>query len=283
MTEVISAPAPVPTQAQAPLSLSSSLFQFSESSNKMCMTQNELLLKNLIKFYYHQGDNSNLEKMLDIITGRSRISLRIVDWFATNYAKKKETIYTYAGANGSPQRFKVYTDYKLKLKAYSKKRFDPFCRWERTRIPYHNNTVIETTIGQLNFFKWAIENKILEYISEHFDLIEKDMNSCNTVARRKERTNAGTGAAAASSSPLPPLQNELNSDTSSESVKENVTLQITPATPLTYNVETITGGTTTMKDLSGVAAKTRKKRQELSIAAMKTIRHEKVEVMVNFK
>ena len=31
----------------------------------------------------------NLEKMLKIINGESKISLRIVDWFATNYAKKK--------------------------------------------------------------------------------------------------------------------------------------------------------------------------------------------------
>ena len=34
------------------------------------------------------------------------------------------------------QRFKVYVDYKLNLKAYSKKRFDPFCRWDRITVPY---------------------------------------------------------------------------------------------------------------------------------------------------
>ena len=37
------------------------------------------------------------------------------------------------------------------LKAYSKKRFDPFCRWDRITIPYKNDTYIQTTIGQLNF------------------------------------------------------------------------------------------------------------------------------------
>lgn len=249
------------------------------------MTQNDLLLDNLLKFYY-QGNNTNLEKMLEIITGRSHISLRIVDWFATNYAKKKETHYTFMGAKGTPQRFKVYNDYKLKLKAYSKKRFDPFCRWERTRIPYHNNTVIETTIGQLNFFKWAIENKILEYISDHFELIEKDMNSCNTVARRKERSGSVSGTNSSA--------NNVKTDEIESIPIETVENTISPmavvaaaavpvVAPATYNVETITGGTTTMKDLSGIAAKTRKKRQELSIAAMKTIRHEKVEVEVKFR
>ena len=84
-------------------------------------------------------------------------------------------------------RGQIY-DYKLKLKAYSKKRFDPFCRWERVNIPYHNDQLIQTTIGQLNFFKWAIENSILTYIEENYDSIERDMNSRNSTAKRKEQT-----------------------------------------------------------------------------------------------
>jgi len=122
-----------------------------------------------------------LNKMLKIITGESKISLRIVDWFATNYAKKYYTLYSIGD-----KRFKVYFDYKLKLKAYSKKKFDPFCRWDRISIPYKDGTSIETTIGQLNFFKWAIENKIIEYIEENYETIEKDMNNRNSTSKRKE-------------------------------------------------------------------------------------------------
>ena len=142
-------------------------------------TQNELLLNNLMDFY---TDEDNLTRMLQIITGESKISLRIVDWFATNYAKKYYTLYTI----DNERRFKVYFDYKLKLKAYSKKRFDPFCRWERISIPYKESTCIETTIGQLNFFKWAIENQVIEFIEENYDTIEKDMNSRNSTSKRKE-------------------------------------------------------------------------------------------------
>jgi hypothetical protein len=72
------------------------------------------------------------------------------------------------------------------LKAYSKKRFDPFCRWDRISIPYKNETSIETTIGPLNYFKWAIENKVIEYIDENNDTIEKDMNNRNSTSKRKE-------------------------------------------------------------------------------------------------
>ena len=106
-------------------------------------TQNSLLLNNLLNFY---NQNGNLKKMLSIINGESKISLRIVDWFATNYAKQNFTIY-----NVNNKRFKVYVDYKLKLRAYSKKRFDPFCRWERITIPFEQDKHIQTTIGQLNF------------------------------------------------------------------------------------------------------------------------------------
>ena len=141
-------------------------------------TQNDLLLNKLMDFYKQE---ENLDSMLSIINGESKISLRIVDWFATNYAKKYYTLYTLSETN---KRFKVYMDYKLKLKAYSKKRFDPFCRWERINIPYKNGTFIQTTIGQLNFFKWALENEVIKFINDNYAIIEKDMNNRNSTSKR---------------------------------------------------------------------------------------------------
>ena len=144
-------------------------------------TQNELLLKKLMNFY--EKDN-NLDKILTIINGESNISLRTIDWFATNYSKKHFIIYN-INENGKTKRFNVYTDYKLKLKAYSKKRFDPFCRWERINIPYKNDTCIQTTIGQLNFFKWTLEYNVLEYIKKHLKDINNDMNKRNSTSKNK--------------------------------------------------------------------------------------------------
>lgn len=196
-------------------------------NNSSYTTQNDLLLKNLMNFYKtddldgNHNPNNNLDKMLKIITGESKISLRIVDWFATNYAKKFYTLYTIEQTiDNIARRFKVYDDYKLKLKAYSKKRFDPFCRWDRISIPYTKGKFIETTIGQLNFFKWALENKVIDYIEQNYDTIEKDMNSRNSTSKRKEI------------------------------IVDN--------------------------------SKTRKKREELSISATKSIKKEKVEIVVQF-
>jgi len=146
-------------------------------SNKL-QTQNDLLLSNLMVFY---NNKEHLQRIMGIINGESKISLRIVDWFVTNYAKKNYTMYSL----NDEQRFKVYNDYKLKLKAYSKKRFDPFCRWERITIPYDNTKQMETTIGQLNFFKWAIENNILDFIDKNYSAIETDMNTRNSTSKNR--------------------------------------------------------------------------------------------------
>ena len=151
-------------------------------------TQKQLLLDNLMEFYKNR---ENLNSMMKVINGESKISLRIVDWFVTNYSKKNYTVYDVPRlVNGKysdteTARFKVYNDYKLKLKAYSKKNFDPFCRWDRITIPYDNENYMETTIGQLNFFKWAIENKIVDYIQENYPTIEGDMNSRNSTSKMR--------------------------------------------------------------------------------------------------
>jgi hypothetical protein len=135
--------------------------------------------------FYNIDDNLN--KMLRIINGESKISLRIVDWFSTNYAKKFFTIYETVLV----PRFRVYNDYKLKLKAYSKRRFDPFCRWDRIKVPFGDKEFsIETTIGQLNFFKWAIENKVIQYIEQNYEDIETDMNNNNSISKTKKHNDS---------------------------------------------------------------------------------------------
>lgn len=142
-------------------------------------TQNNLLFNKLCLWY---NNTNSYSKMLNIINGNSTISLRIIDWFTTNYSKKY--FITYINNN---KRFNVYNDYKLQLKAYSKKRFDPFCRWDRISIPY-NKVEILTTIGQLNFFKWAIENNIIEYIENNIKDIEDDMSNRNSNSKSNKNS-----------------------------------------------------------------------------------------------
>lgn len=156
------------------------------STSRGLTTQNEVLLQNLKNFYENK---EYLKKMISIINGESKISLRIVDWFVTNYAKKYFTVYEIKRLDGESERFKVYNDYKLKLKAYSKKRFDPFCRWERINFPYDERNFVETTIGQLNFFKWSLENNIIDFIEQNYDHIDADQNARNSTSKKRMHLN----------------------------------------------------------------------------------------------
>jgi hypothetical protein len=198
------------------------------------ITQNDLLLTKLREFYSHED---NIDKMLSIINGESTISLRIVDWFVTNYAKKNYTYYDIE-KNNRIERFKIYNDYKLKLKAYSKKRFDPFCRWERISFPYKNDTYIQTTIGQLNFFKWILENNIINYIEQNYATIDKDMNYRNSSAKNKNYS--------------------LSSNSSTDS------------------------DTSSSLSSTGSNNKTRKKREELSQNASRSIKKETISTIAIF-
>ena len=69
--------------------------------------------------------NYQIEIMIDIINSKSKISLRILDWFVTSYAKKKKICYDISN-NGEKDNFNVHINYKAQLKSYTKKYFDPF-------------------------------------------------------------------------------------------------------------------------------------------------------------
>lgn len=203
-------------------------------------TQNSVLKRCLTNFY---AKEDNLQKMLSVINGESRISLRIVDWFVTNYAKEFWTAYEVPVSDGTTRRFKVFKEYKQMLNSYSKMRFDPFCRWERECIPYGSHS-IQTTIGQMNFFKWALENKIVEYIQDNFDKIKDDMNSRNSTSKRKNgQGQSGVSGTSGTN------QSASGTDGGAE---------------------------------QNVGNKTRKKRQELSICASKSIKKENVKITVRF-
>uniref|UniRef100_A0A6C0K0S0 Uncharacterized protein n=1 Tax=viral metagenome TaxID=1070528 RepID=A0A6C0K0S0_9ZZZZ len=137
-------------------------------------TQEQWVLHRLERFY---ANPAHVEKIRSILTQTSPLSLRLIDWFVTNYSKK----YNVAYVTKSSKHVIVYLSYKSHLKAYSKKIFDPFCRWKR--IKFHD---MDTTVGQLNFFEWAISDEVLDYIETHKDEIHADMDA--RIKESKEDT-----------------------------------------------------------------------------------------------
>jgi hypothetical protein len=164
-----------------------------------------------------------------------KISLRLIDWFVTNYCKKyKICIQNKNSKTNKTEYINIYDSYKSNLKAFSKQMFDPFRRNNRVLVIYNikshipseckssdNDNVdsyyklniinfneisrknnkningsstsmqinmrnLDSTVGQLNFFKWIIDNNIYRYICKHRDEIEDDMTNSQKINNDKK-------------------------------------------------------------------------------------------------
>ena len=146
----------------------------------------ELIVNSLQQFYSVRDDKEYIIKLLE---GTSDISLRLIDWFVTNYAKQHNISYIL-----NNQEFLVYTNYKSQLKAYSKKLFDPFCRRERIMFQIQGYEMFQTTVGKLNFFRWALEKGVLDYIKMNMVKIEAAMNTSSRELQKARKAVSDTSA-----------------------------------------------------------------------------------------
>ena len=206
-------------------------------STKPLTGKQNLLIIPICKFFKEQR---NLYILINIIYGRSIISLRLIEYFVVNYVLENNTYYNMNKYKNNPEfiierlftpltadipppapgqatatgpainikaemqqsiqqtlnqenfdnYFLVHDNYKCQLKEYNKKNFDPFCRWIRIRMYYDpsNPTLyFYTTVAQLNFFKWAIENYVLDYILDNLPMIEKSMNDYEKAIKKEKK------------------------------------------------------------------------------------------------
>jgi len=149
-------------------------------------SREEVLLKSLLRFY--NQDPQYLNILSAVSKQKTIISLREMDYTVTNYSDNNKVIYKLKNGN----TFNMYLDYKCQLRGYSKKCFDPFCRRQRIFIDYETKTPIfledseindyknnidgiVSTIGQLNFFRWAIMNEVVDFCFNNKEAIDNEM------------------------------------------------------------------------------------------------------------
>ena len=246
-------------------------------SCKNITSKQALLIVPITKFF---SNRNMLNKVITILKGES-ISLRLIDWFVTNYCKKHNILYNINDFKGdqpnkTPDQLRsfdnfiiVHNNYKGQLKAYSKRNFDPFCRRNRIRFYYEDNKYFITTVGQLNFFKWALEYNIIDYIEKHLKLIDNDMNlRCETVKKNGTKINPNIPDSNQSSLPsnlsnliddtgLPlPIQMPIIVSTKKKKIQDGI---VAVETQIKTQIKSKGGGST------------RKKRKEISTAASKTL------------
>lgn len=163
--------------------------------------QDELILESLLRFY--KKDSEYLKILEKISNQKTIISLREIDYTVTNYGRDKPIIYKLKDG----KNFNLYLDYKRQLRGYSKRSFDPFCRRQRIfltwnlehRVLVDDNEIetykkdesgIVTTIGQLNFFKWAIMNEVIDFCFKNKEKINEEMNKSD-MEKTKTKEQSG--------------------------------------------------------------------------------------------
>jgi hypothetical protein len=158
--------------------------------------QKELCYYKKINTFYTNCSNEQIEMMIDIIKSgaknkaatKSKISLRVLDWFVTKYSKKVDLSID-TGINDI-EIFDVRMSYKAQLKSLKKRCFDPFRRRSKFVYRFPNSEYsIETTLGQLNFFKWAFSYGVLTYVGNNLKQISKEMNLSNKEEKLKKKNS----------------------------------------------------------------------------------------------
>jgi hypothetical protein len=268
----------------------------------------DITLRNLYEFYL---TNDNIFKILPIITSNSHISIRVLDWFVTNYSKKYTVIYELKGKDINGEKyFNVYLQYKCQLKSYKKKLFDPFCRKQRIAFHYDENKCVVTTIGQLNFFSWAITYGVLKYVEDNIQAITNDMITSNKMIIKKYKTTNNIELTSTNSSEGINKEHNLELETNqfnkidennNDNNNENNLGVVSKTKSTSTSIPTSTSTSTLTKikksaktNLSSSSSsinelvnstdsdKTRKKRQELSISANKTINIHNYSIVLSF-
>lgn len=190
-----------------------------ESNNKnysdaKCIkfTTKEMYYYRSIDKFYKNLDDDKIELMVDIVEGNSEISLRLMDWLVTKYADQIMVVIE----QNNNDKLNVHIGYKAQLKSYKKKYFDPFRRLTKFYYIFNDSLKLLTTLGQLNFFKWAFKYNILDYIQKNFEVLSSAMMTSNredklqknNIVKKKHKDNKQDLTVTATKIPTPLDSNE---------------------------------------------------------------------------
>ena len=138
--------------------------------------------------------------LVPLITQKAPISLRILDFLCTNYAKQENIAYPLSMKKHNMHWFNIHLEYKKRLSSYKRRLFDPFQRRGRIFFTFHGKKM-ETTVAQLAFLIWASKNRVLQYAMDHHILIEQCMTKSIQKSKCRKLTDKKSKRAALTSAP----------------------------------------------------------------------------------
>ena len=162
------------------------------ATTKGLSRSDEVLLESVLGWY--NENPTRVESFLAIVKRKNGMSLRVIDWLVTNYSKTTSVVLETDGVPRDLNR-----DYQKNLSAYNKRNMDPFARKNKILIMVNGKESRNSTVGQLNFFRWFIKNGISSFLQNNKELVEDHMKAAESrsktsrVKNPKYNTNSYSG------------------------------------------------------------------------------------------
>jgi len=139
-------------------------------------------------------DDTVLALLVPVIEQTYDVSLRALDWAVVNWSKKHRIVCKVDTGQGKVDVVNIFSVYKDVLHRWRRRMFDPFRR--RERVYFHHPTtgaVCSTTVGQLNFLRWAKVYGVIDQARAHLDQIEHDMVTTLSESKRRRQEESAAG------------------------------------------------------------------------------------------
>ena len=155
----------------------------------MAESNESSMMPSLIEFFSYDYNFEILQEFINSKHTRSnKLSIGLLDWFNVNYAPEYNVEYVIKKGN-TEKVILVWQSYNAALAGYGKALFDPFARGkskgETITLKNANNSVV-TTLRQLNYFRWAIKNGIIDFVKNHVIEIYEDMCKRSNRGRKSD-------------------------------------------------------------------------------------------------
>lgn len=127
---------------------------------------------------YYRSDPAREERLQQVLNRQAGFSLRDIDWYVTNMSARKPQIFRHRRTG---RIVDVNSDYKDVLRCYHKASFDSFKR---------RGPDTKDDLKQRNFFRWALENGIVDHVAENIQEIKDDMSEMKKKRQQDEDVEA---------------------------------------------------------------------------------------------
>jgi hypothetical protein len=145
----------------------------------------EKMLYEVLNNFFYQCTLEEVQMIIQIIDGNHLISLRFLDWFVTRYCYLYKLSIPINNSYNKEQIFNINISYKAQLKSFKKRYFDPFRRKKKFNFWFGKHELnILTTLGQLNFFRWALSFDVIKYAEKNYKEINGKMTHVNSYFKK---------------------------------------------------------------------------------------------------